>query len=582
MSSRQLIDLAVQPLDVNSLLGHIQAPTKPGVDTFRFDYLKSELLRKYVSVDSTNDLLAPTLAVAREQEAKNRRINEDGFLPLRGRNLLLKHARRLAADILGDFSYDVYKSSRFSGGASTSRKYEFGAPYFKFGTSRSPLDVTPEAYTRANALLNLTNVWGSNEQRVRMKIVTSNEVSTVPKNAEIERTIGKEPDLNMMLQLGLGAGIRDALSLHGLNLDYSWQINQQMARQGSIDGYLATVDFANASASITDRVVWNQTPDDWYTELNAVRSKSGHWPDTGEHVKWEQFSSMGNGFTFELETLIFLTLAMAVMHEQGITPKIGHNVVVFGDDVILPATCYDRYTALCESIGFCINQKKSFKRGFFRESCGGYYFNGCDVKPFRIKEPVDTLPRVIWLLNAIRKWSSTNHNGSTNAICDPRLHEMYKGIYRRYRKHFNVRLSYYKKGSLRFKKVNITGGRDLNSSSSVVTPHKPMHSIILSSVSEQRNNLAAYSSVMQEYWVSDCKCAKSGNEISGIPIADRRFTAVQRVKTAYAEQVGKWVASSNGKFLLIKVDGSTGRYIRNRTGLWSVSVPVFLKELTGY
>jgi len=580
MSTRQLIDLAIKPLDVYSLIDRINVPTKPGVDTFRFNYLKSELLRKFVEVDSTSDLTTPTLALAREQEASNRKINQEGFHPLKGQRQLLRHARRLAADILGVFSYDVYMSSRFSAGSSTSRKYDFGAPYFKFGTSRSPLDVTPEAYSRCVALINSTSTWGEQEgAKVKLRIITSNEVSTVPKNAEIERTIGKEPDGNMMLQLGLGAGIRDQLALHGLNLDYSWQINQRLARKGSLDGKSATVDFSNASASITDRVIWNQIPDDWYKELNAVRSKLGFWPDTKRNEKWEQFSSMGNGFTFELETLVFLTLAMAVMHEQGITPKIGHNVVVFGDDVILPVECYDRFSALCESIGFKINQKKSFKRGFFRESCGGYYFNGCDVKPFRIKEPVNTLPRVIWLLNAIRNWASTNHDSSVNSICDPRLHEMYKGIYRRYRKHFKFRQASYYRGKIRYSPVDLTGGRDLYSSTSIVTPGMPMHSVKLASVSENRYNVAAYLATMQGTWSSDCKRATVVIEDDNLPLLDRRFNAPKQVKTAYKKVETKWLESSgSGQFALIKVDDSTGRIVINRSGLWSAVVPSFSEE----
>jgi len=578
MSHRQLIDLSIKPLDVSGLLGYIEVPTKPGYDTFRFNYLKTELLRKYSEIDSTTDLRTPTLEKARAQEDSNRLINESGYRPLKGRNSLLRYARGFVVDTLGDFTYDVYKASRFSGGSSTSRKAMHGAPYFKFGTKRSPLDVTPEAYARASTVIKLTNVWGSVFRKTRLRIVTSNEVSTVPKDASIERTIAKEPDCNMMLQLALGAGIRDRLSLHGLNLDDSWRINQKLARAGSANGKYATVDFANASSSIADRVVWDLIPTDWYTELNACRSKKGLWPDSGLEVKWEQFSSMGNGFTFELETVIFLSLAAAVMQEQGITPRLGENLVVFGDDVIIPVSCYDRYQALCESMGFKVNDKKSFKRGFFRESCGGYYFNGQDVKPFRIKEPVDTLPRVIWLLNAIRKWSSIGPDGKIYPICDPRLHEMYKGVYRKYRKHFKHRLASFKRGRVQHTQVDITGGRDLNSSTAVVTPGPVRQLLQLCTTREPRFNRAAYCATLQGAWLRDCNRAIDGHENPILPTVPRKYP----VSTAFELNGRKWVESSaGGQFALLKVDDSTGRFVSNRIGPWSAMPPCFPDEIRG-
>jgi hypothetical protein len=111
---------------------------------------------------------------------------------------------------------------------------------------------------------------------------------------------------------------------------------------------------------------------------------------------------MGNGFTFELETLIFWGLTKALAELTGDEE---HRISVYGDDIIC-----GRKTALAVMqffplIGFTINRKKSFLDGPFRESCGKHYFNGSDVTPFYVRKPMDTILRMYWAANSVRKYS---------------------------------------------------------------------------------------------------------------------------------------------------------------------------------
>jgi hypothetical protein len=104
--------------------------------------------------------------------------------------------------------------------------------------------------------------------------------------------------------------------------------------------------------------------------------------------KWhllEKFSSMGNGFTFELETLIFLCLILAV-DETGQKLESGRNVFTYGDDIICPTEYSEAVISALKFSGFSLNMKKSFVSGPFRESCGGDFFGGVDVRPFFLKE----------------------------------------------------------------------------------------------------------------------------------------------------------------------------------------------------
>jgi hypothetical protein len=122
----------------------------------------------------------------------------------------------------------------------------------------------------------------------------------------------------------------------------------------------------------------------------------------GRWIKLEQFSSMGNGYTFELETIIFMALCHEALLGVGIPPIPGYNLYVFGDDIIVPTDGVRAVTAVLEFCGFKLNEKKSFSKGSFRESCGGDYFNGFAVRPYHIKEIPKTPEDFIKLANGLR------------------------------------------------------------------------------------------------------------------------------------------------------------------------------------
>nr|QDH88333.1 MAG: hypothetical protein H4Bulk474689_000001 [Leviviridae sp.] len=108
---------------------------------------------------------------------------------------------------------------------------------------------------------------------------------------------------------------------------------------------------------------------------------------------------MGNGFTFELESLIFWALCSSVVSHLGGSES---DVAVYGDDIVVPVDCVDECVRLLEFCGFTLNMDKSFWRGSFRESCGMHYFKGHDVTPLYVKDRVDDQDRKVWLCNSIK------------------------------------------------------------------------------------------------------------------------------------------------------------------------------------
>lgn len=203
-------------------------------------------------------------------------------------------------------------------------------------------------------------------------------VNFVPKNAKTDRAIVVEPSLNTFFQIGIGQFIADRLRLIGVDIRDQTR-NQDLAKDASIDGGLATLDLSNASDRIARELVAHLLPFDWFLLLDDFRTETVLLD--GEPIKQQKFSSMGNGFTFPLETLIFWGLSAAVVSRDELT-----NVSVYGDDIIVPTHRFDDLTHLLHVCGFEVNISKSFSSGPFRESCGKDYFLGIPIRPVYQKD----------------------------------------------------------------------------------------------------------------------------------------------------------------------------------------------------
>lgn len=217
----------------------------------------------------------------------------------------------------------------------------------------------------------------------RPVLVRGSRWTSVPKTSLTDRGINVEPILNSYLQKGLGSAIRLRLKRIGIDLN-DQTANQRLARAGSLRGLLATIDLSMASDTVSYLTVMDLLPSDWFEALDAVRSPICELPD-GSFKVLEKFSSMGNGATFELESLIFYALLYVVccVDEE-------RTISVYGDDLICPTDCYDRVIDALSLLGFIPNKEKSFGVGPFRESCGKDYWVGTDVRPVFVKDEIST------------------------------------------------------------------------------------------------------------------------------------------------------------------------------------------------
>lgn len=216
-----------------------------------------------------------------------------------------------------------------------------------------------------------------------VSVVRSNSYFTVPKTARTDRSCAKEPSINGFYQLGLGRVMRAALRKRGIDLENGQDVHRRVACSSSRDESFCTIDLSSASDTICTALVRAVTPPKWLSHLEDLRSTATS-VDGKVHIL-EKFSSMGNGFTFELETALFASIVLSV--DPRLIP--GVDFWVYGDDIIIPPQIFSEVRARLTILGFKLNPKKTFITGPFRESCGGDYFNGSPVRAFFLKKLPD-------------------------------------------------------------------------------------------------------------------------------------------------------------------------------------------------
>ena len=233
--------------------------------------------------------------------------------------------------------------------------------------------------------------WGaaSASSHGELSVIPGNRFATVPKSALTDRSIAVEPSINVFYQLALGRAIRRCLKKAvGWDLDHAQEIHRRVAKESSVSREFATLDLSNASDTVCSNLVRLLLPPAWFSQLDDLRSKKTWVKD--RWVVLEKFSSMGNGFTFELETLIFAALSCVASRRCGESGKLGVDVFCFGDDIIVKNGVAKAVVEVLNFCGFSLNESKSFfKDEPFRESCGGDYFDGQAVRPFYLKKELN-------------------------------------------------------------------------------------------------------------------------------------------------------------------------------------------------
>jgi hypothetical protein len=399
------------------------------VDSFAVRHLITSLLRKFDDSASSELLAAKAVESVQACEKLNRLYNKDGYKRLYSAGSLspvLQRAQRVIESIVGLPTLDeLFEECRHGPGSSTSHSFKEASSYFKY--ERLPYRVTKRGFGYAKSVIQSDQRWMSYlEIRFReefnleawtiinwpffwnwvLTIHEPNRITTVPKDVSKRRPIAIENSMNIYLQLGVEGFLRRRLRRWGIDLN-DQTLNQRLALEGSTDrSYLrpATIDLSNASDTISLRICKILLPEWLYALLGDIRAHSGVLPD-GRILRYAKMSSMGNGATFALESLIFFAVAFSVTEKYlGESPR-GH-VSVFGDDIVVPEDCSSETIHLLEACGFIPNRHKSFVAGPFKESCGYDCFKGTIVTPVYLRRPLRTDSDIYSLRNRLFRWFS--------------------------------------------------------------------------------------------------------------------------------------------------------------------------------
>lgn len=423
---RSLLDLAINPCNYED--PHL----------FKADYLIISFLSKYKGLITGYDLEKEALSKFETSEAL---CQETNLRIRKGRNLgikaelstIISMAQRKIAFLLGPYStFKVSDSYGWGPGATSdiSRRCAF----VDTKLSQTPISVTRRALPIIRQEISGDLHWSSVLIGVEVNDIVGNfcflphvfsvseecVVDTVPKNSKTHRVIAKENTCNGFLQKGFGAFFRTRLERVGIHLD-DQSHNQRAAFAAYFDD-LATLDLKAASDTVAKELVFELLPIDWALALDDVRSHSALMPD-GTKRTLQKFSSMGNGFTFELETLIFWALSSSVSDVISGSRR----VWVYGDDIVCPRDSAPLLIEVLDYCGFTVNSEKSFVSGNFFESCGKHYFKGVDVTPIYQKEMVISYEELIRLGNRLIRCA---HRFGNYDSLDKRIHAAWSRAWR--------------------------------------------------------------------------------------------------------------------------------------------------------
>lgn len=319
--------------------------------------------------------------------------------------------------ILGDFpAQEIFDSCDWGPGASFSIKGKDASSPHKFqyetGITRRLYDLLCPGGSLA-ILKGYSQGWCKRLIESGFpRFEPGNRVVTVPKDSKSNRIIAVEPGFNLWFQKGVGSVMKRRLKHWRIDLTDQSR-NQKLAESASLGEPLSTIDFSSASDSISYELVKEIFPPLWFELLDRLRCERGE--SLSRTHTWEKFSSMGNGCTFEIETLIFFTLALYCADVEGV----GHErISVYGDDVIIPTQIVPLFQRFSECLGFSFNSKKSYTYSPFRESCGAHWYAGVDLKPVYLKSRLHTVQSVYRLANAVRRLA---HRGMNFSSCDSRF-----------------------------------------------------------------------------------------------------------------------------------------------------------------
>lgn len=399
----------LKKLDEGDWLGLVSMTIDPrnytNANTFRKDYQCVNLLRK-AKIDiegldrrliAVNGFYSSEAMCKLTNDSFNRYLNNGPY----GSNeelscvRILERARAWLKNALGPIPGELH--GRFGPGSTFADRDPLVTVPDKLSsrlTTTQDARIFLDPYFTRSAWM---RVLAESDRLLDPETIRGNRFTTAPKDALKDRGICVEPSFNVYLQLAVGRVLKKRIRrVAGYSLNRMPDVHRLMAKLASRQGCHATIDLSNASDTVARNLVRWLLPADWFQLLDMLRSRLTLVKRKWIHI--EKFSSMGNGFTFELETLIFASLCFAAG-----CGEYGTDFHVFGDDMIVRTEKAADTLAILKFCGFTPNERKTFINGDFRESCGGDFFDGVPVSGHFVKDLPSDPAEWISLANGLRR-----------------------------------------------------------------------------------------------------------------------------------------------------------------------------------
>lgn len=309
------------------------------------------------------------------------------------RSGLIARWRRICASILGEYTEsEHFERCAFAKNACLGHPAKYKGLDQKL---KGPITGSMEHYRFLQRYAETDPTLADMLNNIPFHPASSLRLTFVPKSYKALRAIMPDTLAGSFYSSGIGEMIKSRLKCHGLNIDTLQRRHRFLAMKSSrVSGWRncghspalrsATVDLSSASDSITTQLLSMILPRKWFHAI--MRGRVAYYEYSGSTYRLVSACTMGLGHTFPLETLVFYVLTKGVAEWYG--PNAARSVSVYGDDIIVPTEVllgdgkYPPLIDLFRLLHLQINPDKSFWGWCdFRESCGGDFYRGHDVRP---------------------------------------------------------------------------------------------------------------------------------------------------------------------------------------------------------
>lgn len=210
-----------------------------------------------------------------------------------------------------------------------------------------------------------------------------NRFAEVPKTSWSNRGICLEDTCAQFFQQGIGRMLRFSLLSSGCDLRTQWKTNVSLLR----DPDYHTIDLAAASDSISvafaKSVFVGPKLEPWLAAMSEVRADFCSVPSARGQtlIKLNTFASMGNGYCFQLLSVLCMAMCIASIRETyplfpwnraSVLDEFHRHFSVYGDDIVVHSRYRPALYYVLSACGFEVNTSKSSTDGLWRESCGAF------------------------------------------------------------------------------------------------------------------------------------------------------------------------------------------------------------------